>query len=109
MIPLLSDDQNFFCGRATRSQSCSCPERRLQGLALARSGAIERANAILEALRKQGQTDEETLGMLGRTYKDLAANAVSIAARKKCLKRAMEIYREAYQTTGGYWTGINAA
>jgi hypothetical protein len=42
--------------------------RQLQGLALARSGATERANVVLEKLRRDGQTDEETLGMLGRTY-----------------------------------------
>ena len=47
--------------------------RQLQGLALARSGASERANEVLEELRREGQADEETLGMLGRTYKDLAA------------------------------------
>src|SRR2546423_2325086 len=48
--------------------------RQLQGHALSRSGATERANLVLESLRGEGQTDEETLGMLGRTYKDLAAS-----------------------------------
>src|ERR1700694_6200364 len=47
--------------------------RQLQGLALARSGASERANAILEELRGEGQADGETPGMLGGTYKDLEA------------------------------------
>ena len=83
--------------------------RQLQGLALARGGATERANAILEELRKEGQSAEETLGMLGRTYKDLASGASSVAQRTKFLKRAAEIYGEAYRKTGGYWTGINAA
>lgn len=81
----------------------------LQGLALARSGATERANGILEELRKEGQSAEETLGMLGRTYKDLAAAATSAAQRIKFLKRAAEIYGEAYRKSGGYWTGVNAA
>ena len=83
--------------------------RQLQGLALARSGAIERAKAILEELHAEGQADEETLGMLGRTYKDLAAGAASTAQREQFLKRAAEIYAQAYKATGGYWTGINAA
>ncbi|HEV3244668.1 MAG TPA: adenylate/guanylate cyclase domain-containing protein [Chthoniobacterales bacterium] len=83
--------------------------RQLQGLALARSGASERANAILEELRGEGEADEETLGMLGRTYKDLAAGAGSTGQREQFLKRAAEIYAQAYKTTGGYWTGINAA
>ncbi len=83
--------------------------RQLQGLALARSGATERANAILEGLRHDGQTDEETLGMLGRTCKDLATNAALAWEREKFLRRAAETYAQAYQATGGYWTGINAA
>ncbi len=83
--------------------------RQLQGLALARSGASERANAILEQLRSEGHRAEETLGMLGRTYKDLAAAARSTSERTQFLKRAAEIYGEAYQQSGGYWTGINAA
>jgi class 3 adenylate cyclase len=83
--------------------------RQLQGLSLARSGATERANAILEKLRDDGQTDEETLGMLGRTYKDLAAHAASAKERGQFLKRAAETYAQGYQVTGGYWSGINAA
>lgn len=83
--------------------------RQLQGLALARSGATERANAVLESLRRDGQTDEETLGMLGRTYKDLAAHATTKLERKRFLRRAAETYAQAYQSSGGYWTGINAA
>ena len=83
--------------------------RQLQGLALARSGATERANAVLAKLQQDGQSDEETLGMLGRTYKDLAGTAAGPAQREQFLKRAAETYTEAYQATGGYWTGINAA
>jgi class 3 adenylate cyclase len=83
--------------------------RQLQGLALARSGATERANAILAGLRSEGHGAEETLGMLGRTYKDLAANARSTSQRTEFLKRAAKIYGEAYRKSGGYWTGINAA
>jgi class 3 adenylate cyclase len=83
--------------------------RQLQGLALARSGATERANRILEELRSEGQSAEETLGMLGRTYKDLARTASSPSQRAEFLKRAAHIYNEAYRKSKGYWTGINAA
>jgi class 3 adenylate cyclase len=83
--------------------------RQLQGLALARSGATQRANTVLEKLREENRADEETLGMLGRTFKDLAANAERSADRKRFLKRAAEIYGDAYNSTGGYWSGINAA
>ena len=82
--------------------------RQLQGLTLSRSGATERANTVLRELRKTGAQDEETLGMLGRTYKDLAARA-SVVSRADLLKQAAEIYSEAYEKSGGYWTGINAA
>jgi class 3 adenylate cyclase len=83
--------------------------RQLQGLALARSGATERANVALEKLRQAGQADEETLGMLARTYKDLASQTGSKADQKRFLHRAAEIYLQAYESTGGYWSGINAA
>src|SRR5437762_13108453 len=83
--------------------------RQLQGLALARSGATDRANAILEDLRREAQPPEETLGMLGRTYKDLAIAAATPDQRDQFLKRAAETYAEAYRTSGGYWSGINAA
>jgi class 3 adenylate cyclase/tetratricopeptide (TPR) repeat protein len=83
--------------------------RQLQGLALARSGASERANCILEQLRAEKHIDEETLGMLARTYKDLAARSQSPCDAQKFLRRAAEIYADAYQIKGGYWTGINAA
>ena len=83
--------------------------RQLQGLALLRSGATERANAVLENLRHEEETSEETLGMLGRTYKDLAATAATRKQRNEFLKRAAETYTQAYEATGGYWTGINAA
>lgn len=81
----------------------------LQGHALARSGAPKRANVILENLRSAGQTDEETLGLLGRTYKDLASCAGSTVDCEKSWRRAAETYAQAYENTGGYWSGINAA
>jgi 2-C-methyl-D-erythritol 4-phosphate cytidylyltransferase len=82
--------------------------RQLQGLSLARSGATERANSILQQLRDEGATDEETLGMLARTYKDLAGRAPS-PEREQLLNRAADIYGEAFERSGGFWTGINAA
>ena len=91
----------------------NCPKdvrlRQLQGLALARSGATERANRILEQLRAEKHIDEETLGMLARTYKDRAARSKTLRETRKFLSRAAEIYAHAYQLKGGYWTGINAA
>ncbi len=83
--------------------------RQLQALTLARSGATERARGILEGLRDEGHLDEETLGMLARLHKDLWATARDPAERERHLCDATKAYNEAYQKTGGYWTGINAA
>jgi class 3 adenylate cyclase len=83
--------------------------RQLQGLALARSGATQRANAVLEKLRVEGRADEETLGMLASTFKDLAVRAAIASDREQFLRRAAETYMQAHRATGGYWTGINAA
>ncbi len=91
----------------------ACPTnvrlRQLQGLSLARSGATERANRLLEQLREENHIDEETLGMLARTYKDRAAHAATSRERRKHLRRSEETYAQAYKLNGGYWAGINAA
>lgn len=83
--------------------------RQLQGLALADSGAPRRANHVLRALKGEGHADEETLGMLARTYKDLWRRSERPAEKRRYLKLAYEEYAAAYGRTDGYWTGINAA
>ncbi len=83
--------------------------QQLLGLALARSGATLRANALLMRLREEGNTDEETLGILGRTHKDLWAQATNSAERRKQLRLAHKFYAEAYKLNRGYYAGINAA
>ncbi|MFA5191677.1 MAG: TRAFs-binding domain-containing protein [Verrucomicrobiia bacterium] len=81
----------------------------LQALALARTGASGKANAILLELEKEGHCDAETLGILARTYKDLGLAAGNDDARKVHFGKAAEVYGRAYESTGDYWTGINAA
>jgi class 3 adenylate cyclase/tetratricopeptide (TPR) repeat protein len=83
--------------------------RQLQALALARSGATQRANNILIQLHREGHTDEETLGLLARTHKDLWARSTDAEERARQLRLAHLVYIEAYTLSGGYWTGINAA
>ena len=60
-------------------------------------------------LKEAGHADEETLGMLGRTFKDLASTAARPGDREHFLKRAAETYTEAYRLSKGPWSGINAA
>jgi hypothetical protein len=81
----------------------------LQALALARTGATRRANAILEQLRLSGHKDEETLGILARTHKDFWQLAADPDEKRKHLKTSYELYLEGYNRNKGYYTGINAA
>ena len=90
--------------------------RQLRGLALARSGALYRANEELQALREEGCTDGETLGLLARTHKDLALAEARGARRDRHLAAAFDIYSDGYRESlergvvaDGYYTGINAA
>jgi class 3 adenylate cyclase len=83
--------------------------RQLLALSMARSGATRDANAILMQLVSEGQADEETLGLLARTDKDVALDAIDPDVRRSHLARAFAGYTEAYKRTAGYWSGINAA
>ena len=88
----------------------------LRGLALARSGALRRANELLAAMREAGHSDGETLGLLARTHKDLALTLEDSAERERHLAAAYDIYAAGYleselrgNVADGYYTGINAA
>jgi class 3 adenylate cyclase/tetratricopeptide (TPR) repeat protein len=81
----------------------------LQALALARTGATERANELLEQLRSSGHNDEETLGILARTHKDFWLFSVDPRDKRRHLKLSFELYADAYRKNRGYYSGINAA
>ena len=83
--------------------------RQLLALALARTGASRLANQILSRLAHEGFDDEETLGLLARTHKDLWADSLDVDERHYHLQQAFASYRDAHERTGGYWSGINAA
>jgi class 3 adenylate cyclase/tetratricopeptide (TPR) repeat protein len=83
--------------------------RQLLALALARSGAPGPANKVLEQLYQDGYRDEETLGLLARTHKDLAREEEDVSKASQHLRRAYEFYSQGYETSGGYWSAINAA
>jgi class 3 adenylate cyclase len=83
--------------------------RQQQAHALTRLGATTRANQLLLALYTEGQRDEETVGLLARTHKDLWQQANDPAERERQLQQSYKFYAEAYRLSGGYWTGINAA
>jgi class 3 adenylate cyclase len=83
--------------------------RQLLALALARSGAVESANAVLAGLCQEGHQDEETIALLARTHKDLARETTDASEKTKHFRLAYKFYAQAYRATGGYWSGINAA
>jgi class 3 adenylate cyclase/tetratricopeptide (TPR) repeat protein len=82
--------------------------RQLLALALARSGAAQSARSVLAGLYQEGQRDEETLGLLARTHKDLARETTDALEVVQHFRQAYKFYAQAYQATGGYWSGINA-
>jgi class 3 adenylate cyclase len=83
--------------------------RQLSAHALARAGAPAKANALMRELYQEGHRDEETLGILGRTHKDLALVARTTAERSRNLELAFQHYGEGFSLSGGSYTGINAA
>src|SRR5262249_29777117 len=79
--------------------------RQLHALALARMGSHIQARSVITELAAESQ-DEETLGILARTYKDLWLESDD----RSDLDRANEAYASAYTShPERYWTGINAA
>jgi len=83
--------------------------RQLMALALARTGASRLARGMLEELVGAGVADEETLGLLARTCKDLWEESADPVAARQFLMLAHDRYTDAYRRWGGTWSGINAA
>jgi len=83
--------------------------RQLLALALARTGASRLANPILQQLINEGHSDEETIGLLARTHKDLWSEVEEPDERLRHLRLAFRHYKDAYERSAGYWSGINAA
>jgi len=87
-----------------------------QALSLAQSGASEEANTILRSLHDFGLSDSETLGILGRTWKDMALESNDTEKKSTYLQEAFACYNKTYKADynagkheAAYYTGINAA
>ena len=83
--------------------------QQLLALALARGGATQRANNLLLELVNSGKNDEETISLLARTHKDLWQQATSPEESTQQIALAAQRYQQAYQMSGDYYPGINAA
>ena len=81
----------------------------LKALVLADLGVLESARDILIQLVEAGHDDEETLGILARTYKEEWLQSRDPETIKKYLSLAFETYQKCFASTGGYYPGINTA
>lgn len=81
----------------------------LRAWALANTGAPVTAARTLTALLAAGHSDSETLGLLGRTEKDLARRAASPEEARRHWLRGQAHYQRAFDATGDTYPGINAA
>lgn len=104
--PLLANDA---ASEGLRYWKSDVRLRQLEALALAKSGAPGRANAILMELKREGHLDAETLGILARTHKDLAEAASEPGERTRQWNLAHEVYFEGFRLTGSSYPGVNAA
>jgi class 3 adenylate cyclase/tetratricopeptide (TPR) repeat protein len=76
-------------------------------LALAQLGSTARAQAILKSLLEQEPENRETLGLLGRTYKDEWS---ADPANNKACDSALAWYQRAFEIEpSDYYPGINAS
>jgi class 3 adenylate cyclase/tetratricopeptide (TPR) repeat protein len=81
----------------------------LFALALIKCGFISRAKELLSGLVEMGHKDEETLGLLGRVYKDMWLLSGENLENSEFLRKSRDLYLEAFRRNKGYYSGINAA
>src|SRR5262249_47970039 len=82
--------------------------RYLQSLAMARLGEPEAALDLYERNRVAEIGSEDAVALRGRLYKDLAVRSQG-TERVDLFHQSSKAYRQAYQLSDGYFSGINAA
>lgn len=78
-------------------------------LSLIKCGFLLTARQLLTELMKKGHFDEETLGILGRVYKEMWLIEGDGARGHPHLEKSRELYLGAFRRSRGYYSGINAA
>ncbi len=78
-------------------------------LSLIKCGFLVTARELLTRLMKDGHFDEETLGILGRVYKEMWLIEGDGARGHPYLAKSQELYLGAFRRSRGYYSGINAA
>lgn len=83
--------------------------RQQLALGLAQTGALDAAREVLDGLMKESGSDEETLCLLGRVYKELWRRANTPEEAAKALQQACKCYGDAFALAGSYYAGVNLA
>jgi class 3 adenylate cyclase len=78
-------------------------------LSLIKCGFLLTAKGLLSRLVKEEHFDEETLGILGRVYKEMWLAEGGGAPGHPHLAKSRELYLSAFERSRGYYSGINAA
>ena len=77
----------------------------LKVITLNRLGQPEKAIETIQQIIRKGAHDGETMGLLGRTYKDLYKSSGDMTY----LEKAAEAYYKGYLQAHDYYPGVNAA
>ncbi|MSU23824.1 MAG: DUF4071 domain-containing protein [Opitutus sp.] len=83
--------------------------RQQMALALAQTGALDGAREMLAELLKESVTDEETLCLQGRVYKEMWRHANDPREATDALQRSSRCYEDAFTLNEAYYPGINLA
>jgi class 3 adenylate cyclase len=81
----------------------------LYSLSLIKCGFLLTARDLLTALADKGHQDEETLGILGRVYKEMWLIEGQGERDHPHLGRSRDLYLDAFRRSRGHYSGINAA
>lgn len=81
----------------------------LYSLSLIKCGFLLTARDLLTDMVKRGHFDEETLGILGRVYKEMWLIEGGGAPDHPHLVKSRELYLGAFNRSKGFYSGINAA
>jgi hypothetical protein len=83
---------------------------RLAARALADMGRYDAAHARVESLVAAGHEDSETLGLLGRTWKDEGFSLLAAGlSPDHAWENSARAYGRSFEAFEDYFTGINAA
>ena len=98
---ILREGLRYFPGALRMTQ--------LFALSQIKCGYLLNARRLLTQLLKKGHDDEETLGMLGRVFKEMWQTTGGDSLKDPNLRKSRYLYLKAFIKNRGYYSGINAA